>query len=57
MALGGKTPAEMAGIDLNLGDNKWKGLIEKASKNGSHEPKKDNRKRKPRKLVLKKIEK
>jgi transposase-like protein len=30
-ALNGKTPAEMAGLSLNLGDNKWLGLIEKAS--------------------------
>ncbi len=40
MALNGKTPSEMAGINLNLGDNKWKGLIDKAVKNGNHEPKK-----------------
>ncbi|GBE18202.1 integrase core domain protein [archaeon BMS3Abin16] len=33
MALDGKTPAEMAGIDLKLGDNKWKGLIDKAVQN------------------------
>lgn len=30
-ALNGKTPAEMAGLDLGLGKNKWLGLIEKAS--------------------------
>jgi hypothetical protein len=30
MALDGMTPAEKAGINLNLGTNKWKGLIEKA---------------------------
>lgn len=30
MALDGKTPSEEAGIDLNLGENKWKGLIEKS---------------------------
>jgi len=29
-ALHGLTPAEMAGINLELGENKWKGLIEKA---------------------------
>lgn len=29
--LNGKTPAEMAGLDLGLGENKWLGLIEKAS--------------------------
>ncbi len=40
MALDGRTPAEEAGLDLNLGDNRWKGLIEKATKNGNHEPKK-----------------
>ncbi len=33
MALGGKTPAEEAGIDLNLGDKKWKELIERSVKN------------------------
>jgi len=27
-ALHGLTPAEMAGLDLELGGNKWKGLIE-----------------------------
>jgi len=32
MALDGRTPSEEAGIDLNLGDNKWKGLIEKSVK-------------------------
>ncbi len=40
MALDGKTPSEMAGLDLNLGDNKWKGLIEKAMQNGDQESKK-----------------
>jgi transposase-like protein len=30
MGLGGLTPAQMAGIDLNLGDNKWMQLIKKA---------------------------
>ncbi len=30
-ALHGKTPAEMAGLDLGLGKNKWLGLIEKAT--------------------------
>jgi transposase-like protein len=33
MALGGLTPSEKANIDLDLGHNKWKGLIEKAIKN------------------------
>ena len=32
MALG-KTPAEEAGIDLKLGDNKWLSLIKKSSQN------------------------
>jgi len=27
MALNGKTPAEMAGINLQLGQNKWESLI------------------------------
>ncbi len=40
MALDGQTPAEKAGLDLNLGDNRWKGLIEKAMQNGDQEPKK-----------------
>jgi len=31
-ALNGKTPAEAAGINLNLGDNKWLELIRKARK-------------------------
>lgn len=31
--LDGKTPAEVAGIDLELGDNKWLDLIKKALKN------------------------
>ncbi len=30
MVLEGKTPAEVAGLDLELRDNKWQGLIEKA---------------------------
>jgi hypothetical protein len=30
MALDGKTPAEMAGIDLKLGNNKWQDLIKLA---------------------------
>ncbi|MFQ6136150.1 MAG: hypothetical protein ACE5PM_03115 [Candidatus Hydrothermarchaeales archaeon] len=38
-ALDGKTPVQEAGIDLDLGGNKWKGPIEKAveqqQKNGS----------------------
>jgi transposase-like protein/Zn finger protein HypA/HybF involved in hydrogenase expression len=32
-ALGGKTPAEKAGIDLNLEGNKWEELIRRAKKN------------------------
>ena len=32
IALGGKTPAQAAGIELNLTDNKWETLIKKASK-------------------------
>jgi hypothetical protein len=30
-ALDGKTPAEMAGLDLDPGENKWMGLIKKAT--------------------------
>jgi hypothetical protein len=30
MALDNRTPAEEAGLDLNLGDNKWMGLIKKS---------------------------
>jgi len=33
MALGGNTPAEIAGIDLNLGQNKWLGLLRQALAN------------------------
>ena len=33
-SLNGKTPAEMANIDLDLGKNKWLSLIKKASKEG-----------------------
>ncbi len=29
-ALEGKTPAQEAGIDLELGQNRWKGLIKKS---------------------------
>jgi len=32
MALNGKTPAEMANLDLGLEGNKWLMLIQKASK-------------------------
>ena len=31
-ALEGKTPAQAAGIELNLTENKWESLIRKASK-------------------------
>ena len=30
-----KTPAQAAGLDLNLGKNKWESLIKKASKSES----------------------
>ena len=33
MALNGKTPAEMANIDLNLEGNRWMALIKKARPN------------------------
>jgi len=33
MSLLNNTPAEMAGIDLNLGNNKWEGLLMQAIKN------------------------
>jgi len=33
MALGGRTPAEAAGIDLELQGNKWEAIIKKAAKN------------------------
>jgi putative transposase len=29
-ALGGKTPAEAAGVELKLGENRWLGLLKKA---------------------------
>jgi hypothetical protein len=32
-ALGGRTPAEVAGVDLELGENKWLGLVKKAIEN------------------------
>jgi transposase-like protein/DNA-directed RNA polymerase subunit RPC12/RpoP len=32
-ALNGKTPAEVAGVDLKLGKNKWDGLIKKSAEN------------------------
>jgi len=31
MSLNGKTPAEEANIDLNLGENKWRSIIRKAT--------------------------
>lgn len=31
--LSGTTPAEIAGLDLGLGQNKWKGLIQKSVEN------------------------
>lgn len=40
MGLDGRTPAEMAGLDLELGKNKWLGLIQKGIEhqktNGAH---------------------
>ena len=32
-ALNGKTPAEVAGVDLDLGENRWLGLLKKAMEN------------------------
>jgi len=32
-ALKGKTPAEAAGVDLELGENKWLGLLKNAQAN------------------------
>ncbi len=39
MALGGKTPAEMAGLDLNLGEKKWENLLRQSlrTENGDEE--------------------
>ena len=34
--LNGKTPAQVAGLELDLGTNKWESLIKKASRNISH---------------------
>lgn len=31
--LNGYTPAEIAGLDVGLGQNKWKGLIKKSVEN------------------------
>ena len=33
MGLNGKTPAEVSGIRLDLQGNRWKAIIDKASKN------------------------
>jgi len=30
----GTTPAEKAGIDLNLGENRWMGLLRESMNNG-----------------------
>ena len=39
-ALNGKTPAQAAGIDLKLGRDRWRGMIQKSTEsqrnNGSH---------------------
>ena len=32
-ALKGKTPAEVAGVDLKLGGNKWLALVKRTTKN------------------------
>jgi hypothetical protein len=32
MALNGKTPAEVAGLDMQLEQNRWQSLIQKAAK-------------------------
>ena len=32
MALNGKTPAEASGIDVNLGQSRWKSLIAQSDK-------------------------
>jgi hypothetical protein len=34
-ALNGKTPAQAAGLELDLGANKWESLIKKASSNSN----------------------
>ena len=39
MALKGKTPAEAAGLDLNLGHNRWKSLIQQSTKAADSEQK------------------
>jgi len=36
MALDGRTPAQAAGIDLKLGRNRWKGMIQKSVENQSN---------------------
>jgi transposase-like protein len=33
-ALSGKTPAEVAGVDLKLGENRWLELVKQAMENG-----------------------
>jgi len=39
LALKGKTPAEAAGLDLRLGQNRWKSLIEQSAKAAETEQK------------------
>jgi transposase InsO family protein len=34
-ALNGKTPAQAAGLELDLGENKWESLIKQAKANGN----------------------
>jgi transposase-like protein len=38
MALNGQTPAQAANLDLNLGENRWKSMIEQSSQSGSNPP-------------------
>jgi hypothetical protein len=39
MAIKGKTPAEAAGLDLKLGQNRWKSLIEQSARAAETEQK------------------
>jgi hypothetical protein len=51
MALNGGTPAQAANVDLKLGRNKWKSMIEQSVENGSNPPKEKAKKAKYRKHI------
>jgi len=49
MALDGQTPAQAANLDLQLGQNRWKSMIQQSAENGSRPPKETEDKAKFRK--------